>query len=70
MKSLLTISLLLISIEFNDVVNNQSLVRRAGGGGRPAGRRSTSRAAVTIATGTAGTIRRQRSCGRWKGRRN
>ena len=33
MKSFLTISLLLISIEFNDVVNNQSLVRRAGGGG-------------------------------------
>ena len=29
MKSLLTRSLLLISIQFNDIVNNQSLVRRA-----------------------------------------
>ena len=29
MKSLLTSSLLFISIEFDDIVNNQSLVRRA-----------------------------------------
>ena len=29
MKSLLTSSLLFISIQFNDIVNNQSLVRRA-----------------------------------------
>ena len=32
MKSLLSISLILISIQFNDIINNQSLVRRVPAG--------------------------------------